>query len=64
MTGATVLVADDDAAIRTVLNQALSRAGYDVRALVVCTQPLSFSDFVADAAMPKFKNFNQVGRTR
>lgn len=31
MTGATILVADDDAAIRTVLNQALSRAGYDVR---------------------------------
>jgi two-component system, NtrC family, nitrogen regulation response regulator GlnG len=31
MTSATVLVADDDAAIRTVLNQALSRAGYDVR---------------------------------
>jgi hypothetical protein len=28
---ATILVADDDAAIRTVLNQALSRAGYDVR---------------------------------
>lgn len=27
----TVLVADDDAAIRTVLNQALSRSGYDVR---------------------------------
>lgn len=27
-----ILVADDDAAIRTVLNQALSRAGYDVRA--------------------------------
>jgi two-component system nitrogen regulation response regulator GlnG len=26
-----VLVADDDAAIRTVLNQALSRAGYEVR---------------------------------
>jgi two-component system nitrogen regulation response regulator GlnG len=30
MTG-TILVADDDGAIRTVLNQALSRAGYDVR---------------------------------
>ncbi len=28
----TVLVADDDAAIRTVLNQALGRAGYRVRA--------------------------------
>ncbi|MCB1488113.1 MAG: response regulator, partial [Bauldia sp.] len=26
-----ILVADDDAAIRTVLNQALSRAGYSVR---------------------------------
>ena len=31
MKPATILVADDDAAIRTVLNQALSRAGYDVR---------------------------------
>jgi two-component system, NtrC family, nitrogen regulation response regulator GlnG len=31
MSAATILVADDDAAIRTVLNQALSRAGYDVR---------------------------------
>jgi len=31
MTGATILVADDDAAIRTVLNQALTRAGYQVR---------------------------------
>ncbi|MHA1560159.1 MAG: response regulator, partial [Alphaproteobacteria bacterium] len=27
----TIVVADDDAAIRTVLNQALSRAGYEVR---------------------------------
>ena len=26
-----VLVADDDGAIRTVLNQALSRSGYEVR---------------------------------
>ena len=31
MKPATILVADDDAAIRTVLNQALSRAGYEVR---------------------------------
>jgi len=31
MKNATILVADDDAAIRTVLNQALSRAGYEVR---------------------------------
>src|SRR5499433_2093365 len=27
----SILVADDDSAIRTVLNQALSRAGYEVR---------------------------------
>jgi two-component system, NtrC family, nitrogen regulation response regulator GlnG len=31
MSKGTILVADDDAAIRTVLNQALSRAGYEVR---------------------------------
>jgi len=31
MANGNILVADDDAAIRTVLNQALSRAGYDVR---------------------------------
>jgi two-component system nitrogen regulation response regulator GlnG len=31
MSQATILVADDDAAIRTVLNQALTRAGYNVR---------------------------------
>ena len=32
MATGNILIADDDAAIRTVLNQALSRAGYDVRA--------------------------------
>jgi len=31
MSQATILVADDDRAIRTVLNQALGRAGYEVR---------------------------------
>lgn len=31
MKSATILIADDDAAIRTVLNQAFSRAGYEVR---------------------------------
>src|SRR6201985_2927735 len=31
MPDGNILVADDDAAIRTVLNQALSRAGYEVR---------------------------------
>ena len=32
MTKNTILICDDDAAIRTVLSQALARAGYDVRA--------------------------------
>jgi two-component system nitrogen regulation response regulator GlnG len=32
VTAPTILVADDDAAIRTVLTQALGRAGYEVRA--------------------------------
>src|SRR5438445_9264279 len=31
MPAGNIVVADDDAAIRTVLNQALSRAGYEVR---------------------------------
>jgi two-component system nitrogen regulation response regulator GlnG len=31
MAGGTILIADDDAAIRTVLSQALGRAGFDVR---------------------------------
>ncbi len=31
-----IIVADDDAAIRTVLNQALSRAGYEVRSTGNC----------------------------
>jgi two-component system, NtrC family, nitrogen regulation response regulator GlnG len=31
MPAGSILIADDDAAIRTVLNQALSRAGYEVR---------------------------------
>src|SRR5436190_2065102 len=31
MSAGSILVADDDSAIRTVLNQALSRAGYEVR---------------------------------
>ncbi len=31
MPSGNILVADDDAAVRTVLNQALSRAGYEVR---------------------------------
>ena len=31
MSGGTILIADDDRAIRTVLSQALGREGYEVR---------------------------------
>ena len=55
MTAATILVADDDSAIRTVLNHALGRCGYRVRttgqenipqdgpAVIVCNH-VSFMD--------------------
>ncbi len=37
MSAKTILVADDDSAIRTVLTQALSRAGYSVRSTATAT---------------------------
>ena len=44
MTEGTILIADDDAAIRTVLNQALSRAGYDVRTTVKRSRALALGN--------------------
>ncbi|MCX7356510.1 MAG: response regulator, partial [Alphaproteobacteria bacterium] len=32
MSGETILIADDDRSIRTILSEALGRLGYDVRA--------------------------------
>ncbi len=40
MPNGNIIVADDDAAIRTVLHQALARAGYDVRATGQAATPL------------------------
>ena len=37
MPGRSILIADDDISIRTVLSQALTRAGYDVRATGVAS---------------------------
>ena len=39
MRAGSILVADDDAAIRTVLNQALSRAGYEAVSYTHLTLP-------------------------
>ncbi len=66
----TILVADDDAAIRTVLNQALSRAGYDVR---VTSNAASLWRWVAagdgdlvitDVMMPDENAFDLLPRIR
>ena len=46
----TILIADDDAAIRTVLNQALARAGYSPRATGnAATRQISASNSLAPA---------------
>ena len=37
MSAKTILLADDDSAIRTVLTQALNRAGYSVRSTATAT---------------------------
>ncbi len=66
----TVFVADDDAAIRTVLNQALSRAGHDVR---VTSNAATLWRWVAagegdlvitDVVMPDENAFDMLPRIR
>ncbi|OCW58187.1 nitrogen regulation protein NR(I) [Hoeflea olei] len=67
---ATILVADDDAAIRTVLNQALSRAGYEVRITsnaATLWRWVSAGDgdlVVTDVVMPDENAFDLLPRIR
>ncbi len=66
----TILVADDDAAIRTVLNRALSRAGYEVRSTSnVATLWRWISEgegdlVVTDVVMPDQNIFDVLPRIR
>ncbi|WP_029057057.1 nitrogen regulation protein NR(I) [Stappia stellulata] len=66
----TILVADDDAAIRTVLNQALSRAGYTVRLTSNATtlwRWISSGDgdlVVTDVMMPDENAFDVLPRIK
>ncbi|MXN66957.1 nitrogen regulation protein NR(I) [Stappia sp. GBMRC 2046] len=66
----TILVADDDAAIRTVLNQALSRAGYTVRLTSNATtlwRWVSSGDgdlVITDVVMPDENIFDVLPRIR
>ncbi|MCZ4287494.1 nitrogen regulation protein NR(I) [Hoeflea alexandrii] len=67
---ATILVADDDAAIRTVLNQALTRAGYDVRITsnaATLWRWVSAGDgdlVITDVIMPDENAFDMLPRIR
>jgi nitrogen regulation protein NR(I) len=67
---ATILVADDDAAIRTVLNQALSRAGHQVRVtsnVATLWKWVSSGEgdlVITDVVMPDENIFNLLPRIR
>ncbi|MGI8526127.1 MAG: nitrogen regulation protein NR(I) [Pseudolabrys sp.] len=66
----SILVADDDAAIRTVLNQALSRAGYEVRSTgnaATLWRWVSQGDgdlVITDVVMPDENAFDMLPRIR
>ena len=66
----SILVADDDAAIRTVLNQALSRAGYEVRSTgnaATLWRWVSQGDgdlVITDVVMPDENAFDFIPRIR
>ena len=68
MASGTILIADDDAAIRTVLSQALGRAGFDVR---TCGNAATLWQWVArgdgdlvltDVVMPDESGFELLPR--
>src|SRR5665213_2408582 len=66
----SILVADDDAAIRTVLNQALSRAGYEVRSTgnaATLWRWINQGDgdlVITDVVMPDENAFDLIPRIR
>ena len=68
MSAGTILIADDDAAIRTVLSQALGRAGFDVRTCgnaATLWRWVSQGDgdlVVTDVVMPDESGFDLIPR--
>ena len=70
MSGNTILIADDDAAIRTVLTQALGRVGYETKAASnAATLWRWVSDgegdlVVTDVVMPDENGLDLVSRIR
>ncbi len=70
MAGRSILVADDDMAIRTVLSQALSRAGYEVRATGVASTLWRWVEagdgdlIITDVVMPDENAFELLPRIK
>jgi two-component system nitrogen regulation response regulator GlnG len=70
MPAGTILIADDDAAIRTVLHQALGRAGYDVRTTSTAAglwRWVSQGDgnlVITDVVLPDESGFNLIPRIK
>src|SRR6187431_2335897 len=70
MPAGNILVADDDSAIRTVLNQALSRAGYEVRSTgnaATLWRWISAGDgdmVITDVVMPDENAFDLLPRVK
>ncbi|MEW5425163.1 nitrogen regulation protein NR(I) [Amorphus sp. 3PC139-8] len=70
MSQGTILVADDDAAIRTVLNQALSRVGYEVRLTSNATTLWNWVSqgqgdlVITDVVMPDENAFDLIPRIK
>src|SRR5579864_9703361 len=70
MPAGTILICDDDAAIRTVLNQALGRAGYDVRTAATAAglwRWVSAGDgdlVITDVVLPDENGFDLIPRIK
>src|SRR5215813_9187817 len=70
MSTATILIADDDRAIRTVLNQALGRLGYEVRTTGTAATLWQWVDegvgdlVITDVVMPDENGLDLVPRIR
>ncbi|MBL4644883.1 MAG: nitrogen regulation protein NR(I) [Rhizobiales bacterium] len=70
MAGETILVADDDAAIRTILDQALTRAGYRVRLTATAGTLWKWASqgegdlIITDVVMPDENAFNLIPRIK
>ena len=70
MSTATILIADDDRAIRTVLNQALSRLGYQVRTTGTASMLWQWINdglgdlVITDVVMPDENGLDLIPRVR